>query len=283
MSSETSTVAGEPSGAAPQPKPPPASSRPPLVATLGGGGAYALGFHLGIAQGMREEGIDLATVPLMGTSGGSHAAVAIASGMTFDEVVAIWQPYVDSVGSIWVDALALTEMLYGHAELSPGLAAAGVAVRLRWFKREVLWAADHRPAEIVAASSSPFPFVRPTKVGKRRYIDGGHRSGTSCDLALDADLQLVLAPFALKSQGFIGRMGARQIAKEPAKWSARTGGQTMVIGPDDAMCAVVVKNMRAMGDTSLGRRIYELAIPLGRRTAELLRRDHADVSARLAA
>ena len=141
----------------------------------------------------------------------------------------------------------------------------------------MLWAADHPPAEIVAASSSPFPFVRPTKVGKRRYIDGGHRSGTSCDLALDADLQLALVPFAKRSQGLVGRMGARHIAKEPAKWEGRTGGRAMVVMPDEAMCAVTVRSMRAMGDTSLGRRIYELAVPLGRETAAAMRRDHPEV------
>jgi hypothetical protein len=60
MSSEDLTVASEPNAAAPQ-----TSTRPPMAATLGGGGAYALGFHLGIAEGMREEGIDLAGVPLI--------------------------------------------------------------------------------------------------------------------------------------------------------------------------------------------------------------------------
>ncbi len=254
-----------------------AAGRAPLTVTLGGGGAYALGFHLGVAQGMRDEGIDLVGAPLMGTSGGSHAAFAIATRMSFDEVAAIWQPYVDSIGSFWVQALPLTESLFGRAQLPDGASAAGVAVRLLGFKREVLWAADHRPAEIVAASSSPFPFVRPTKVGKRRYIDGGHRSGTSCDLAPDADLQLALVPFAKKSQGIVGRMGARQVAKEPAKWQGRTRGHTMVVGPDEAMCAITVRSMRAMGDTSLGRRIYELAIPLGRETAATMRRDHPDV------
>jgi hypothetical protein len=38
-----------------------------------------------------------------------------------------------------------------------------------------------------------------------------------------------------------------------------------------------------MGDTSLGRRIYELAIPLGRQTAETLHREQLGVVDRLAA
>jgi hypothetical protein len=70
---------------------------------------------------------------------------------------------------------------------------------------------------------------------------------------------------------------SRQIAKEPGKWESRTGGRAMVVGPDDEMCGVTVRSMRAMGDTSLGRRIYELAIPLGCRTAATMRQDHPDV------
>jgi NTE family protein len=257
------------------------STRPPLTVTLGGGGAYALGFHLGIADGLRDEGIDISRSPLMGTSGGSHAAVAIATGMTYDQIAAIWQPYVDGVKGIWVEARPLAEQLYAAAHIPEGSSAAGVAVRLRSLHREVLWASEFGNADVVAASSSPFPFVRPTKVGKRRYIDGGHRSGTSCDLAPDADLQLVLAPFAFKQQGFVGRLGARQIAKEPPKWVARTGGATLVVTPDEATMAIKCKGMKAMGDTTIGRSVYDQTRPLGRQLAGRLRAEHPDVLARM--
>ena len=259
----------------------PVTTRPPLVVTLGGGGAYALGYCIGIADGLRSRGIDLSRSPLMGTSGGSHAAVAIACGMSYDQVAAIWQPYVETCGSLWVKALPLAELLYGAQVMPEGGSAGGVAVRLLGFKREVLWAADHPLPLIVAASSSPFPFVRPTKVGKRRFIDGGHRSNTSADIAPDADLNLVLAPFAFKSQGIVGRMAAGKLAKEPGRWEARTGGRSVVVKPDDAMIAVRIKSMKAMGDTTLGRRIYELAVPLGEHLADQLRADHPDVVARL--
>jgi NTE family protein len=259
--------------------PPP--TRPPLVVTLGGGGAYALGYCLGIADGLRARGIDISRSPLIGTSGGSHAAVAIATGMTYDQVAAIWQPYVETCGSFWVKATPLAEQLYGGRAMPEGNSAAGVAVRLLGFKRELLWAAEHPLPLIVAASSSPFPFVRPTKVGKRRYIDGGHRSNTSADIVPDAELNLVLAPFAFKSQGLVGRMAARKLAKEPGRWEARTGGRTMVVKPDPAMIAVEVRNMKAMGDTALGRQIYELAVPLGEQLADQLRAGHPDVVAGL--
>jgi predicted acylesterase/phospholipase RssA len=255
--------------------------RPPIILTLGGGGAYALGFHLGIVEGLRREHVDVTNIPVMGTSGGSHAAIALAGGMSFDEIVPIWQRYVDDTGSFWVRASTLTEELYGTTQIPAEWPAAGVAVRFLGFKRVVLWAADHRPADIVAASSSPFPTARPHKVGKRRYIDGGHRSGTSADLAIDADLQIVLAPFMEKAQGFVGRLGARQVRKEPPKWRARTGGETIVIGPSEPMIGLKISGMRDFGDTAIGRQVFDLAIPLGEQLAGTLRAAHPEVLARL--
>jgi len=256
--------------------------RAPMVVTLGGGGAYALGFNMGIADGLRAGGIDTSGVPLMGTSGGAHSAVAIATGMTFDEVAAIWQPYVESSGAVWGKALPLADELYGSRAIPEGGSAAGVAIRLLGFKREALWAADHPLASIVAASSSIVPFVRPTKVGKRRYIDGGYRSNTSGDLAPDADVNLILAPFAFKSQGFVGRTAARHLAKEPGKWERRTGGRAIVVRPSDAIVAIEFKGIRAMSDTNLGRQIHGLAIEIGEQLAATLRRDHSEVATTLA-
>lgn len=257
----------------------PAVTRPPVTVTLGGGGAYALGFNLGIAEGLRRSGIDISTAPLMGTSGGSHSAVAIATGMAYDEVAAIWQPYVDSCGPLWTRALPLAEQLYSSRVLPPGAAAAGVAIRMLGFKREVLWSADHPLPLIVAASSSIIPFVRPTKVGERRYVDGGFKSNTSGDIAPEADLNLIFAPFAFKTQGFVGRVASRHLAKEPRKWETRTGGRAIVVRPDDAMVEVKIKGMRAMGDTNLGRKIYGLALGVGEQLAARLREEHPDAVA----
>jgi hypothetical protein len=252
---------------------------PPLVVTIGGGGSYALGFSLGVNEGLLEEGIDLRRAAIVGTSGGSHAAVAIAGELSFDHVAVIWAEYVASVGVLWGKAGPLAEQLYGSLEVSD---VAGVAVRLRWFRRVLLWAPEVRAADLVAASSSPFPFVRPHKIGSRRYIDGGHRSGTSADIVPPAAVQLVIAPFSDRAQGLLGKMGARQVAKETRKWSEATGGRTIVVGPTADMCAVTVKGMRAMGDMTIGRTIRDLAVPVGRDLAATLRRDHPGVVAHLA-
>jgi hypothetical protein len=254
------------------------SERLPLVVTIGGGGAIALGFALGVTSGLRDEGIDISKATLVGTSGGSHAAVAIASGMSYDTIDPIWRNYVEHAGKIWVKAYPLAEELYGTAVVSD---VAGVAVRILGFRREVLWAPGTAPANLVAASSSPFPFARPHKIGKRRYIDGGHRSGTSADLAPAADLQLVLAALMDPRQGFLGKLGARQARKEVGKWTAATGGATVLVGPNDAIAEMKVKGMKSMGDIEVGRTVLELAVPIGRELAGTLRRDHPTVVERL--
>jgi predicted acylesterase/phospholipase RssA len=245
-----------------------------MTVTIAGGGSYAFGFALGIADGLAGEGIDIARLPIVGTSGGSHAAVAIAAGIGFDTVEPIWRDFVESAGRFWVRAAPLTERLYGDVTVDN---AAGVAIRVPRFKRQVLWSTVVSPADLVAASSSPFPFVRPHKIAERRYIDGGHRSNSSADIAPASDLQLVIAAFASKRQGFIGRLAARQLPKETARWRAETGGETVVVTPNDDLYALRVRGMKDLGDMTIGRKVRDAAIPIGVDLASTLRRDHGPV------
>jgi NTE family protein len=251
-----------------------------LTVTLGGGGAFALGFHLGLTHGLREGGVEIATSPLMGTSGGSYAAVAIATGMTFEEMAPIWEAKVEEAPLLWGRAAPVAEALFGTRTVPEGSSAGSVAVPLLGFKRVTLWNPDVSLVDLVAASSSILPFTRPHKIGKRRYVDGGHRSATSADLAPEADLQLLLVPYGVKSQGFIGRSGARKIRKEAPKWETRTGGRTIVVLPTDEMCALS-KGMRVMGDIANARKIHDLAVPVGRALAVTVRCDYPDVAERL--
>jgi predicted acylesterase/phospholipase RssA len=256
------------------------SARPPLAVCLGGGGSVALGFALGISDGLHAEGIALSTSPLVGTSGGSHAAVAIRAGMTFDAIAPVWAEYVANSKTFWVRAYEIAEKLYGAVHVSD---VAGVAVRLLWFRRTLLWAPEIPPADLVAASSSPVPFTRPHKIGRRRYIDGGFRSNTSADLVPAADLELVISPLMDPRQGFVGKLGARKVRKETAKWTKAHDGAVEVIGPNEAIGSLPIKGMKSLGDIDLGRQVYDLAVPLGKEWAGNLRRDHPDIVARIPA
>ena len=179
--------------------------------------------------------------------------------MTFDEVAAIWQPYVDGV----------------QGGVGQGVAARRAALRLagdsrraarrpvsrsgcRWFKREVLWAADHP----LRRRSSP-RVRRPSRSCVRRRSASGATStaGTAATRRATSHptptSTLILAPFAFKSQGFVGRTAARHLAKEPGKWERRTGGRAIVVRPSEAIVAIEFKGMTAMSDTNLGRQIHE--------------------------
>lgn len=252
-----------------------------MTVTLGGGGAFALGFHLGLHEGMQDAGIDIATMPLLGTSGGAHAAAAIATGLSFDEIAPVWADYVDASPMLGGRAGPLAVSLYAAREVPEGSSVGAGAVRLRRFRRVVLWHDEYPLADLVAASASIMPFTRPHKIGEYRYADGGHRSATSADLAPDADIQLLFVPFAVKSQGFLGRIGARQIRKERPRWEARTGGTIITVGPTAEMCAMS-KGMRVIGDMDVARAVRDLAMPVGRELVATLRRDHAEIIERLA-
>jgi hypothetical protein len=53
--------------------------------------------------------------------------------------------------------------------------------------------------------------------------------------------------------------------------------------PSEEIRALPVKGMADMNDMDVGRKVYELSLPIGRETARSLRRDHPDVVERLAA
>ncbi len=256
------------------------ASRPPLSVCFGGGGAYAYGFGMGIAKGLLSEGIDLRSAPMIGTSAGAHVVASLSASRSFEDIAPFWANLADSVKRpLWIRASDMTEPAYGHLS---GRNVAGVAVRVLTFRRTLLWADDHRLADLVAASASVCPIARPHRIDGRRYIDGGHRRVASADLAPDADLQLLVTAFARKEQGLVGRMGGRQAAKEQRVWSERTGGKVLQIGPVDEMLAVKVKGVRALGDVDIARRIHALAVPVGRAAAAKLRDEFPDVVARLA-
>lgn len=257
------------------------SSRPALTVCFGGGGAYAYGFNMGVFDGLRDAGIDVSASPMIGTSAGSHAAASIANGHTFAEIAPMWVELGREIERpFWLKASDLSERCFGDDPMAGDYA--GVVVRMLSYRRHVMWATEVRPADIVAASSTVFPFARPHKIAGRRYVDGGFRSAASADLAPAADLLLLVTAFCDPRQGVLGRFGRRQARREIPKWTKRHGGAVLHVTPTDEMTEHRMRNIRSLGDMELGTTIYELARPLGREVADRLRRDHPTVVARLA-
>jgi predicted acylesterase/phospholipase RssA len=154
--------------------------REPLAVCFGGGGAFGIGFNMGVADGMTEDGVDVRAVALMGTSAGSYAAAALAAGISFHRLADDWAAYTASLPrSFWVRTADLTEAVFGTAT-APGVST--VALRLLTLRRTVLAGDCYRLSDLVAASSSPVPWARPHRIGRRRYLDGGLRRMASADL-----------------------------------------------------------------------------------------------------
>lgn len=257
------------------------SSRPAVTVCFGGGGAYAYGFNMGVFDGLRDEGIDVSRSPIIGTSAGSHAAASIANGHTFAELAPVWVELGRAIERpFWLRASDLSERCFGDDPMRGDYA--GVVVRMLSFRRHVMWASEVRPADIVAASSTVFPFARPHKIAGRRYVDGGFRSAASADLAPSADLLLLVTAFCDPRQGILGRVGRRQARREIAKWKKRHEGDVLHVVPTAPMTEHRMRNIRSLGDMELGTAIYDLARPLGREIAARLRRDHPGIAARLA-
>ena len=57
--------------------------RPAVVACLGGGGAYGIGLHFGVAQALQEFGLPLTGAPVLGTSAGAWAGAALSLASTW--------------------------------------------------------------------------------------------------------------------------------------------------------------------------------------------------------
>lgn len=256
------------------------SSRPAVTVCFGGGGAYAYGFNMGVFDGLRDEGIDVSRSPMIGTSAGSHAAASIANDHSFAELAPVWVELGRAIERpFWLRASDLSERCFGDDPMAGDYA--GVVVRMSTFRRHLMWASEVRPADIVAASSTVFPFARPHKIAGRRYLDGGFRSAASADLAPPADLLLLVTAFCDPRQGLLGRVGRRQARREITKWRKRHDGAVLHVTPTPAMTEYRMRNIRALGDMEMGTAIYDLARPLGREVATRLRREHPAVAARL--
>lgn len=251
--------------------PTPRGPRAPLSLCFGGGGAFGYGFNMGVAEGLRDRGLDLAGFPMVGTSAGSHTAASIENGLMFDEVADIWQRFVDERGRRVSRGIDLAGPIYGDLAADD---VGAVAVRMLTLRRHVLSSDDHRLADIVAASSSVPPLVWPHKIDGKRWLDGGVVSLASIDLTPGAELLLAITPMAIREQGVVGRVAGFQARREIRRWVDEHGGSVLHVVPTPEMVAFGGTRLREVGDMTIGRAVYPLAIELGHQVGDVLRADH---------
>jgi predicted acylesterase/phospholipase RssA len=253
--------------------------RPAVVACLGGGGAYGIGLHFGVADALREFGLPLTQAPVVGTSAGAWAGAALALGVDLGQVMEPWSRTlerrfghrsIDTVRAVFPEGSA--PQLFGVAARLPG-------------RRVLLPAAKYGVLDVVAAAASPPPFAVPHAIEGRRYIDAGLLSICSVDLAPAADLLVVVAPIAGQHMGAAGRFSDSQTRRHIRQWKRRHGGHVLYLSPDRELAATAgrgVRNLfeperagpaRAAGRSLAARRLADFARE-NPAAPDLLRRKH---------
>jgi predicted acylesterase/phospholipase RssA len=234
---------------------------------LGGGGAYGIGFHLGIIEALEAEGVPVSAGPMIGLSAGAWAAACRVTGVSLEEVADSWRwgaARRTSEGLFRVGDV--TEKLYGDA--FDGRVNA-VALTLPAARRVILNGADHPLAALVAASSAPPRRATPTFVGGRRLYDAGVLFNSSADRAGPADVLLVLAPLAKGALGWQGNaIWERRLQTEVAAWRVRHRGRVVVVRPTDAVVRAGGLTWASVLDVESAVPTYLAAREQGARIAE---------------
>lgn len=230
----------------------------------GGGGAFGIAYGLGVAHGLAEAGLPVATAPALGTSAGSWVASAVALELpfeAFDDVDAPSVPTRDRTAL--VDA---ARSVFGDAR-HPLVAASALSLRSR--RRHILDGGRYPLAHIVAASSAVPGLFPPHRIDGRLYLDGGMWSATSVDAATSADHVIVVAPIAGSVLGPMGRTAELLLARELRAWRARHPmTRITMIRPDRQISRMAGRNPLGLFDDMRARPVYPLALEQGRRWGE---------------
>lgn len=231
-----------------------------LAMVYGGGGVFGIAYTSGVARGLADSGVPVATAPALGTSAGSWTAAALALGLTYDDFDGLRPPPVPTRRpGVLAD---LARELFGEA--SHGLVRVS-AVCLSSRRRHILDGGRYPLADLVAASSAVPGLLPPHRVDGRLYIDGGMWSATSLDAAGEADHVIVVAPLSGSVMGPMGRAAGFLLDRELARWRRRHPARTVtLIRPDRAMARVAGLHPLGLFDDARARDVYPMALEQGR-------------------
>ena len=241
-------------------------ARHPLAMVYGGGGVFGIAYTSGVAAGLAEAGIPVATAPALGTSAGSWTASSIALGLTYDSLRTVSSPPVPNRrAGVLAD---IARQLFGEAT-HPLVAVSAFCVRTR--RRHILDGGRYPLADLVAASSAVPGLLPPHRVDGRLYVDGGMWSVTSVDAAAEADQVIVVAPLAGAVMGPMGRTAGFLLERELRRWKTRHPESSItLIRPNQAIARVVGIHPLALFDDARAHEVYPLAFDQGLRHGELM-------------
>jgi predicted acylesterase/phospholipase RssA len=246
-----------------------------VAACFGGGGAFGIGFNLGVAHALIAAGLPIDRSQMLGTSAGSWTAGALVLGAGLDDILATWR-HPRPEGKVRV--IELTRLLFGEARDARVSVA---ALRLPEVYPSILSGSRYDLADLVAASSSPLRVTRPHRIGINRYIDAGIVTTTSADRAPRADLLVVVAPMAGPVAGRLGAICARMVQLEIVRWRM-AGGQVLLVRPNRAVGALAGTKATDVLEEPRATPAYHGGYEVGARCLERFRVRHPDLFERCA-
>lgn len=231
----------------------------PLSMVYGGGGVFGIAFGAGIAHGLADAGLDVATAPALGTSAGSWVASVVALGTPYGRLAALESPSVPTRHPVLAER---AREIFGDAR-HPLVAVS--AVHLANGRRHILSGARYDLADLVAASSAVPGLFPPHRVDGRLYLDGGMWSATSVDAAADAAQVIVVAPLAGPVMGLMGRTAGLLLGRELDRWRILHPAATItMIRPTRAIGRLAGRNPLNLFDSTRALAVYPLALEEGR-------------------
>jgi predicted acylesterase/phospholipase RssA len=240
------------------------SARHPLAMVYGGGGVFGIAYTSGVAAGLIDTGIEVATAPSLGTSAGSWTASALALGLEYDDFTDLRSPTVPNLRPGILAEIA--REVFG--ESSHHLVSVS-AVCVRTQRRHILDGGVYPLADLVAASSAVPGLLPPHRVDGRLYVDGGMWSATSVDAAAEADRVIVVAPLAGTVMGPMGRTAGFLLARELQKWRNRhPDAEVVMIRPNREIARLAGRNPLGLFDDQRAHKVYPLAYEQGLRWGE---------------
>jgi hypothetical protein len=241
---------------------------PPIAMAMGGGGAFGIAFHLGVAHALLDAGIPVDRGPMVGISAGAYAGAALATGTDLEQIQDGWRHFARTRGKGRARTAEITTRLFGDrrdgrvtAVCTTGISPLPVLVK----------GSQHPLSDVVAAAASPLGMAHGHWVDGRKLYDAGMYWNTGAMQAPRADLLLVLAPLAVGVRGKLGYMWEAQLQREVTWWRLRHGGRAMVVRPDAAVVAAGARKRGDILDIEKSTSTYQAAYAQGERLAPRLR------------
>ena len=247
----------------------------PVASCFGGGAAFGIGFNLGVARALIDDGIPVTDGPMLGSSAGSWTAASLVTDVSFDAIMDVFDRNPRTGRPVRV--IELTKPLFGERM---DKRVTSVAIHVPSGVRVRLSGARHTLADVVAASSSPPRLARPHRLGNQLYIDPTVRT-TSADRAKSAQILVVVAPMAGRVLGPLGRLNDQFAHYEISRWRQRTRGDVLYVRPTRAIADLVDGGRDALLDVAIARRAHDAAYELGVSCAARFRNRHPEVAEEL--